>query len=188
MFSTLAGMQTMDEEAPLLLPVQRSLFVDLSLRLAKRALVRCNIRAGEYQGWFWHDGVKSHGKTLMLLKRAGIFGAAKGAMLELIISEAEIPDQLRTYSDNIGWEELDLCIEAFVDLFSEFPDEEYPELPITRRAFELAEVYCTAFEKLKAAGYVFKTVEVWIWSDLMIPPMARIGVWSPDGVCYHDQP
>ncbi|MEE2864998.1 MAG: hypothetical protein VYE69_07220, partial [Pseudomonadota bacterium] len=186
MFRTLAGVQNMDEEASLLLPVQRSLFADLSLLLATRTLVRCKIRTGEEQGWYWNYGVRSHEKSLRLLQRAGIFRATNGAMLELIVPEVEIPDQLRTYSYSIEWEELDHCIEAFVDLFSEFPNAEYPELPITRQAFELADVYSTAFDKLKAAGYVSETVEGWIWSDLMIPPMVRIGLWSPKGNCYHD--
>lgn len=172
---------------PRLSPDQRSLFGDLSQRLALRAIQRCRIDFGEYQGWFWHSGVTSYRKTLGLLENAGIFRVVKGAMLELSAHEIEISAQLQAYSAKIGPEQLDLCIEAFVDLFSEFPDAENPPIPITRHPFSPAAVYSSAFEKLKANGYVSETAEGWVWSDLMVPAMARIGVWSLDGVCYHDQ-
>lgn len=69
---------------------------------------------------------------------SGIFSAAKGARLELIASELEILDQMRTCSYDIGCEELDLRVEAFVNLFAKFTGAGYPELPTTRLTFEVA--------------------------------------------------
>ncbi|WP_420962119.1 hypothetical protein [Brucella sp. IR073] len=171
---------------------EKALFVDLSCRLWERMQERGVISHGEFSGLYYHDGINSHHKALWGLEQAGLFRRAypERTMLALDVRETDIPNVLRRHAEELTPALLEGAIEAYIDLFTEFPNDRYPEVPVTRRPFEIPEIYVSTFQLLESCGYVMTTAEGTVWADRMIPIMMRIGggLWSKDGICYFDEP
>lgn len=170
---------------PLSTPKQ-ALIAKLMTLITQRVLDRCLIKTGDFKGLYHHSNVGSHEKSLLLLKKAGVFRVAERAILTLNVRKNSIPQKIQEFSKIAQQDQLDLAIKAFVDLFTEFPEERFPELPTTRHAFTPPQIYLPLIVLFAESGYAAKSQNGWIWTDKMIPAMAEICVWSYDGKPFDD--